>query len=97
LMQRHADGEDEREYLEAVEGPAEIRRDERLPLRAVERAIPRHGAARGEFAHGVLPGVGAAARAGSSGRKNLCRDRGGLKAALRRRMAPNLPPAINQP
>src|SRR6266436_3883670 len=40
LMQRNADGEDEREHFESVEGPAEVRGGERLPLRAVQRAIP---------------------------------------------------------
>src|SRR5262245_52103789 len=53
-MQRDSNGEDEREDFKAVEGPAEVRGDERFPLRAVERAIPRRRREDGGFAHDVL-------------------------------------------
>src|SRR5262249_59022472 len=55
LAQRHADGEDEREDFEAVEGPAEIGGDERLPLRAVERAVPGRGRGGGGIAPSLSP------------------------------------------
>ncbi len=57
LMQRNADGEDEREHFEPVEGPAEVRGGERLPLGAVKRAIPGRRGGGGEFSHHLLPNV----------------------------------------
>ena len=46
LVQRKADGQEQRVDLEPVEQPAEVRGEQHLPLLAVERAIPRHRAAR---------------------------------------------------
>jgi hypothetical protein len=54
LMQRHADGEDQREHFKTVKDPAEVRGDERFPLRAVERAIPGRRRDDGGFAHHCL-------------------------------------------
>src|SRR5262249_49103148 len=71
LMQRHTHGEDEREHLEAVEGPAEVRGDERLPLRASERAMTRHGAARGNFGRVSPPVFLRGSLAGGLGDKKL--------------------------
>src|SRR5262249_54420014 len=51
LMQGNADGEDQGEHLKAVEGPAEGRGEQRLPLRLGERAIPRQKRNRTQRAH----------------------------------------------
>ena len=78
-MQRHSHGEDEREHFEPVEGPAEVRGEQRLPLRAVKRAIPGRHSGGGEVARGLahkcLPDFCAAAPGGRSLAKTLRRDR----------------------
>src|SRR5437016_10674706 len=82
-MQRHSHGEDEREHFEPVEGPAEVRGEQRLPLRAVKRAIPGRRGGGGEVARGLahkcLPDFCAAAPGGRSLAKTLRRDRAELE------------------
>ena len=53
LVEGDANGENERKYLETVEGPAEVRRNERFPLRPGERAIPWDGEV-GSVSHDCL-------------------------------------------
>src|SRR5262249_7038540 len=52
LVQRDPDGENEREHFETVERPPEVRSDQCLPLRPIERAIPRRMPEKCKFAHG---------------------------------------------
>jgi hypothetical protein len=54
LPQRSSDSKDQGENLEAVERPAEVRGEERFPMHAVERAIPRQGPDRAGFPHQTL-------------------------------------------
>jgi hypothetical protein len=55
LAQRHPDGEDQGEGFIAIEHPAHVGGDERLPLGAGERAVPGSVGAGGDAWHGLLP------------------------------------------
>jgi hypothetical protein len=57
LTQREADGQEQREDLETVKRPAEVRGDQHLPLRAAQGAVPRQWQYGFVARHGRLPPV----------------------------------------
>src|SRR5262249_13623275 len=62
LVQGGADRENEGKHLETVEGPTQVGRDQRFPLRPIQRMVPPRGAACAQFAHTSLPNLSPLAR-----------------------------------
>src|SRR6516164_149061 len=88
FVQRGADGENEGKHLETVERPPQVRRDQRFPLRLIERLVPPRSASCAQFAHTSLPNLSQLARVRlclhrSAGEKLITTSSNVLKATAR--------------